>query len=205
MQTRSWPSGTCPQPVARSTGSTHGIHQHSVGPRTDAPVLPTACRSIGHPQPSPTSQHHADETTTLEVGPSSQLQRPQHRRQGVPLSRMQVWVWSRTYKDPWTCWRTSTDCADLLQGLFHQVFAVVFQSPTHISARHRERPVNTFTHYRPSYDCSKLETQKLSYNDIVTFMDDWALGNNCHSDTTSETISGERYFEVSCDSSWHPR
>ena len=166
MQTCSWPSGPCPQPVARSTSSTHGIHQHSVGPCTDAPVFSTACGSTGHHRPSPTSQHHADETATLEVGPPSQLQRPQHRRPGIPLSRMQIWVWSRTHKDPWTCWCTSADCADLLQGLPHQVFAVVFQSPTHISAKHRERPVNMFTQYRFSWPIVPTQSHR-SYHTLT--------------------------------------
>ena len=53
-------------------------------------------------------------------------------------------------------------------------------------------------------DCPNLESQELPYTYITTFMEDWALGNNCRSDTTSETISGERYFEVSRDSSRHP-
>ena len=70
-----------------------------------------------------------------------------------------------------------------------------------------QREASQHVHTVPIFmtDCSNSESQELPYTHITTFMEDWALGNNCRRDTTSETILGERYFEVSCDSSWHPR
>ena len=144
LQTSSRPGGNSPQPITWSTSSTSRIHQHGADSCTDATIFPTACGQPRHPEPSPTSQCYADKTSRVEMGTSSQVHGSQHQGDDLPLSRLPIWVGLWAHQSPWTCWCTSADCADLLQGLPHPILAVVIQSPTHMSAKHRMRPVNMF-------------------------------------------------------------
>ena len=140
LQTSSRPGGHSPQPITWSTSSTSRVHQHGADSCTDATIFPAACGQPRHPEPS-----------------AMRTKQPQWKWDHLPKStdpntRVTVYhyqgcryEWDSEHTkvlEHADC--TSADRADLLQGLPHSILAVVIQSPTHMSAKHRMRPVNMF-------------------------------------------------------------
>ena len=120
----------------------HALNQ---SPDPQAALMEYINTVLAHAQMLPYFQQHVVSQDTLnqvQQANTMRTKQPQWKWEHLPHSKdpntgvkvyhyqgLQVWVWSWAHKDPWTCWCTSADCADLLQGLSHQVFCSCLSKP----------------------------------------------------------------------------